>query len=119
MHEYIPEEIMRYDETFESDDDPFENDDTTDTIKILISIYYRYHKHDDPEGLGLIDCIHEKCCKHIDLQNGGWKVLPSSEIVRRQKLCMTAKHLIRKKNVSYVDALRLLFSKEDLQCYGY
>jgi len=121
IHPYISEEIQNYDATYDGDDDPFANDDTTDTVKILISVYYHYHvatTNDDPEGLGLIDKIHAKCCHHLGYDGVAFDLQPR-EISRRTGLCHTAKKLIREGRISYVEALMMLFTKDDLECYGY
>lgn len=113
----IPHDARDYNLDAPSDTDPFLNDDTTEAARILLSIHYHIDGATDPDGLRLIDEICAKCIRHG--LGARERVMPEAEALRLRGLCEQAKRLIRAGRVGYTEALTLLFSRADLECFGY
>lgn len=100
------------------DEEQMDDLDTRELAKAILSIHYEYYvKTDvDPDGLQVLDNILKKIAHYLD--KNGWHTMATTRRRQREYQVQTAKKLIKEDNLSLLDAICLLYTKEELGVFG-
>lgn len=92
--------------------------DVEEMAKSVISIHHEHHvrNEDDPDGLMVLQMILDKIARYLDV--GGWKVMRHELRQQRQVQVDRAKRLVQQGKIDLLDAVCILFTKEELLTYG-
>lgn len=113
---YIQQDIIDFDKNF-TGNDIFQNGEIAS--KIIVSIHYNYCvKPGLEDELAVIDNILNKISKYED-EDGKWHIWSKDWKKERKTICDRAKIMIYEKKIQLVDAIQILFSLDELKCYGY
>lgn len=119
---YIPTECigfhLRWLSAAPEEDETMEDLETLDLAKAILSIHYDYDVRTgkDPDGLLILDQVVQKVCCYTD-HNGIHRIRAHKKRQREDQVRL-AKQLIGKGTLSLVDAMCLLFTKDELGIYG-
>jgi hypothetical protein len=116
---YIPDECI----SFYNDN---ENDNITEfkdkeiSIQLLLNVHYIYYVKTgkDKDGLQILYKILDKCAHHIGYNNKLYKMSEKLYKERKQQIDY-AVECIKNNKISLIDAMMILFTIDDLECYGY
>lgn len=113
---YIPQEIIDFDQT-STEDDIFQDSETA--AKTLLSVHYNFCvKPGVEEELDIIDNILNKISKYMGY-DGQWHIWSPGWKQERQAICERTKSMVCNGKIQLVDAIQILFSLDELKCYGY
>ena len=92
--------------------------ETMEMAKVILSIHYEYNVKTgvDPDGLQVLDNILNKISCYLD-ENGGHRMKPTLKQQREFQVHL-AKEFIKKEYLTLVDAICLIYTKEELAIFG-
>lgn len=102
----------------DNQDETFNDLDTMDLAKVILSIHYDFHVRTeiDPDGLLVLDNILEKVAHH--LKGTRWVDMdPHTKRDREWQVGM-AKDMVRNEKLTLPEAICMLFTKTELGIYG-
>lgn len=101
-----------------NDDEKLDDLDTTEIAKAIISIHYEYYVKTgaDVDGLQVLDNILNKISNYLD--ETGWHTMKPTMRQQREFQVGLAKDLIRKNVLTLLDAICLLYTKDELGIFG-
>lgn len=102
----------------EEEEDTFDNLDTLELAKVILSIHYDFNVKTglDPDGLRVLDNILEKISHYLNGKSCFLMDVKSKQ--DRMFQIQKAKDMIQKHQLSLLDAICLLFTKTELGIYG-
>ena len=116
---FIPDDCIGFYKHWDSgEEETFDDLDPVELAKVILGIHYDFHVRNgnDPDGLQILDNILEKLSHYLD--EGRWVIMDARKKQDRAFQIHKAKDLVRKQQISLLDAVCLLFTKTELGVYG-
>lgn len=100
------------------DDEQLEDLDTMDLSKVILSVHHELvvSQQQDADPMDILDLILDKVAHYLD--KDGWHVMKKSQKQQRQFQVEMAKQLVQKQQLTLLEAMCILFTKEELCIYG-
>lgn len=118
---FIPNECIGYHVEWlsdEKDDESLHDLDTMELAKAILSVHHEYYVKTgiDPDGLQVLDKILNKISHYMD--KTGWHTMKPSLLQQRDFQNNLAKDLVQKQYITLLDAICLLYTKDELGIFG-
>ena len=119
---FIPIDCIGYHATWvaeSKEEEELEDLDVVDLAKTILSVHHEFAvlTGQDPDGLLILQDIIHKLSRHMNM-NGHWVIMHSKKKEERMFQIEYATTLVRTEKISLLDAILLLFTKQELEIYG-
>lgn len=118
---FIPKECVGFHVSWLSDgkdDEALDDLDTVGLAKTILSVHHEFNvsPDKDPDGLRILDDILHKLAHYLDGKS--WVTMDPVARRDREFQLRLAKELVRNGKINLIDAVCLLYTKNELGIYG-